>query len=210
MFVRDCMTNNPITITPDTPIFQALEIMARRKVRHLPVVQGTRLTGLVTERGLLQVSPSPATTLSMHELNYVLAKVTVREALVKDPISVPPDLPIEEAAKIMREHKIGSLLVVDDGTLAGIVTQTDMVEALARLFGLGKAGTRLVIDTKDRIGVLADITQFFKERGINIISVVCMRRDEERFHLVFRLSLGDAGPLVSEIENMGFSVVSVS
>jgi acetoin utilization protein AcuB len=189
---------------------QALEIMNRRKVRHLPVLQGSKLVGLVTERGLLQVSPSPATTLSMHELNYVLAKVTVREALVRDPISAPPDMPIEEAAKIMREHKIGSLLVVDNGELLGIVTQTDMVDALAKLFGLGKAGTRLVIDTKDRIGVLADITQFFKERGINIISVVCVRRDEERFHLVFRLSLGEAGSLVAEIENLGFKVVSVS
>ncbi len=210
MFVRDCMTGNPITITPDTPILQALEIMTRRKVRHLPVVQDSKLVGLVTERGLLQVSPSPATTLSMHELNYVLAKVTVREALVKDPISAPPEMPLEEAAKIMREHKIGSLLVVDRGKLVGIVTQTDMIEALAKLFGLGKAGTRLVIDTKDRIGVLAEITRFFKERDINIISVVCVRRDEERSHLVFRLSLGDAKPLVSEIESLGFKVVSVS
>jgi acetoin utilization protein AcuB len=204
------MTGNPITITPDTPILQALEIMTRRKVRHLPVVQDSKLVGLVTERGLLQVSPSPATTLSMHELNYVLAKVTVREALVKDPISAPPEMPLEEAAKIMREHKIGSLLVVDRGKLVGIVTQTDMIEALAKLFGLGKAGTRLVIDTKDRIGVLAEITRFFKERDINIISVVCVRRDEERSHLVFRLSLGDAKPLVSEIESLGFKVVSVS
>ncbi|ACA60695.1 CBS domain containing protein [Candidatus Desulforudis audaxviator MP104C] len=210
MFVQDCMTSNPITITLDTPIFQALDIMTRRKVRHLPVFQGSRLVGLVTERGLLQVSPSPATTLSMHELNYVLAKVTVKEALVKDPVWVPPQMPIEEAAQVMRQKKIGSLLVMEDGKLVGIVSQTDIVEALVRLFGLHRAGTRLVIDTEDRVGVLADITQFFKERGINIISVVTMRRDEKRFHLVFRVSIADAGALVAEIEGLGFKVVSVS
>lgn len=209
MFVRDCMTSSPITVTVDTPIFQALDIMTRRKVRHLPVFQGSRLAGLVTERGLLRVSPSPATTLSMHELNYVLAKVTVKEALVKDPVWVPLQMPIEEAAQEMRQKKIGSLLVMEDGKLVGIVTQTDILEALVRLFGLHRAGTRLVIDTKDRIGVLADITQFFKERSINIISVVAMRRDEERFHLVFRISAAEAGALVAEIENLGFKVVSV-
>lgn len=210
MFVKDCMTGNPITITPDTPIFQALEIMTRRKVRHLPVLQGSNLVGLVTERGLLQMAPSPATIFSMSELNYDLAKATVRDSLVKNVISVQPDMPIEEAAQIMREKKVGSLLVVDNGKLTGVVTQTDMVDALTKLFGLRKAGIRMVIETKDRIGVLAEVTQFFKERGINIISVVYLERDPERFYLVLRLSLDDVSPLVSEIENLGFKVVSVS
>lgn len=210
MFVRDCMTRSPITITLETPIFQALDIVLKKKVRHLPVLRDGKVVGLVTERGLLQVSPSPATTLSVYELNYVLSKVTVKEALVKNPISVPSDCPIEEAAQIMRDKKIGSLLVLDDEKLVGIVTQTDMVEAMVRLFGLRKAGSRVVVETADRIGVLAEITQVFKEKDINIISLVCLEVDGGRFHLTLRVSMADPAPLVNEIEARGFKIVSVN
>lgn len=211
MFVKDHMTANPITITPETPIFQALEIMTRKKVRHLPVLDKSgRVVGLVTERGLLQVSPSPATTLSVYELNYVLAKVTVKEALVKNPISVDPELPIEEAAQIMHEKKIGSLLVTQDDRLVGILTQTDVIASVVRLFGLHKAGTRLVIETRDRTGLLADLTKILKDMNINIRSVATMEVEPGHYHLMLRVSLADAGPLVAELESKGFNVVSVN
>jgi len=211
LFVKDHMTANPITITTETPIFQALEIMTRKKVRHLPVLdKAGRVAGLVTERGLLQVSPSPATTLSVYELNYVLAKVTVKEALVRNPVSVDPELPIEEAAQIMHEKKIGSLLVTQDDRLVGILTQTDVIGSVVRLFGLHKAGTRLVIETQDRTGLLADLTKILKDMNINIRSVATMEVGPGRYHLMLRVSLADAGPLVSELEAKGFSVVSVN
>lgn len=210
MFVRDCMVRNPITITLETPISQALEIVVKRKIRHLPVLRDGKVVGLVTERGLLEVSPSPATTLSVYELNYVLAKVTVKEALVKNPVSVSSDCPIEVAAHVMREKKIGSLLVIDDGKLVGIVTQTDMVEAMVRLFGLRKAGSRIVIEAPDRVGVLAEITEIFKEKNTNIISLVCLEVDGGFMHLTIRGSLADPRPLVAEIEARGFKIVSVS
>ncbi|MEW6725887.1 CBS and ACT domain-containing protein [Desulforudis sp. 1088] len=209
MFVKDYMTRNPITITPETPIFQALEIMTRKKVRHLPVVKDGKLVGIVTERGLLQVSPSPATTLSVYELNYVLAKVTVKDALVKNPVTCDPDMPIEEAARVMREKKIGSILVTEKDKLIGIITQTDMIEGLGRLFGVRRAGTRLVIETPDRIGVLSEITQFFKEKDINIISVATLELENGKFLLMFRISTADASSLVGELEGKGFHVVSI-
>lgn len=210
MFVRDCMVRNPITITPETPISKALDIVVKKKIRHLPVLQGEKVVGLVTERGLLAVSPSPATTLSVYELNYVLAKLTVKEALVKNPVSVSSDCPIEEAAFIMREKKIGSLLVIDDGKLVGIVTQTDMVHAMVRLFGLQKAGSRIVVETADRVGVLAEITGIIKTTNTNIISLVCLEVGGDRLHITIRVSLADPGPLVEEIEARGFKVVSVN
>lgn len=210
MFVRDFMIRNPITISLETPISKALDIIIKRKIRHLPVVKDGRVVGLVTERGLLAVSPSPATTLSVYELNYVLAKLTVKEALVKDPVSVSSDSPIEEAANVMREKKIGSLLVIDDHKLVGIVTQTDMVWALVRLFGLRKAGSRIVIETADRVGVLAGITEIVKQRDINIISLVVLDVDAERLHLTIRVSVADPQPLVEELEAKGFKIVSVN
>lgn len=210
MFVRDCMVRNPITITPETPISKALDIVVKKKIRHLPVLSGEKVVGLVTERGLLAVSPSPATTLSVYELNYVLAKLTVKEALVKNPVSVSSDCPIEEAAFIMREKKIGSLLVIDDGKLVGIVTQTDMVHALVRLFGLQKAGSRIVIETADRVGVLAEITGIIRTTNTNIISLVCLEVGSDRLHITIRVSLAEPGPLVDQIEARGFKVISVN
>lgn len=209
MFVRDFMVRDPITISLETPISKALDIIIKRKIRHLPVVRDGRVVGLVTERGLLAVSPSPATTLSVYELNYVLAKLTVKEALVKDPIWVPSECPIEEAANIMREKKIGSLLVIDDNALVGIVTQTDLVGALVRMFGLRKAGSRIVIETVDRVGVLADITGVFRARNTSIISLVSLEDDTGRLHLTIRFSAADPEPYAEEIAAQGFKVVSV-
>lgn len=209
MFVRDFMTSDPITITPDTPIFQALEIVRKHKVRHLPVLKDGRIVGLVTERGLLTVSPSPATTLSVYELNYVLAKVTVREAMIKNPVTVAPDCPIEEAAQLMWDKRIGSLLVTDDGRLVGILTQTDMIEAVVRLLGLRKPGARLVIETGDRIGVLAELTQIFRDHDINIRSVATMEIEPGRYHVLFRLNVLDVGGVAAEIERRGFHIISV-
>ncbi|ACX51204.1 CBS domain containing protein [Ammonifex degensii KC4] len=210
MFVRDCMTANPITITKDTPIFQALEIINKHKIRHLPVVQDGKLIGIVTERGLLRISPSPASTLSVYELNYILAKLTVAEAMVKNPITTTPDTPIEEAALVMREHKIGCLPVLEKGQLVGIITQTDMVEALVRLFNLRKAGSRLVIEATDRIGVLAEITSFFREKGISIRSLATLEREPGVYHLTLRLNIPDARDLARELESMGYKIISVS
>jgi len=204
------MTSHPITITQDTPIFQALEIIRKHKVRHLPVVKDGRIVGLVTERGLLTVSPSPATTLSVYELNYVLAKVTVREAMVKNPVTVAPDCPIEEAAQLMWEKRIGSLLVTEGERLVGILTQTDMIEAVVRLLGLRKPGARLVIETHDRIGVLAELTQIFRDNNINIRSVATMEVEPGKYQLLFRLNVPDVGPVAGDIERRGFQIISIS
>ncbi|MEW6572282.1 MAG: CBS domain-containing protein [Bacillota bacterium] len=210
MFVRDCMTANPITISRDTPIFQALEIVQNRKIRHLPITRDGRLIGLVTERGLLKVSPSPASTLSVYELNYILAKVTVAEAMIKNPITVSPDLPIEEAALLMRDHKVGCLPVVERDRLVGIITQTDMVEALVRLFCLRTAGSRIVVEVTDRVGVLYEITSVLKEKGVSIRSLATFEREPGVYHLTFRLGIADARDLVADLEKTGCKVISVN
>lgn len=210
MFVRDCMTANPITITKETPLFQALEIIRSHKIRHLPVVREGKLIGLVTERGLLRVSPSPATTLSVYELNYILTKVTIAEAMIKNPIVVAPGLPIEEAALLMREHKVGCLPVVEGNRLVGIITQTDMVETLVRLFGLRKAGSRIVVEAVDRIGVLYEISGLCKARGINIRSLATFEREPGVYNLTFRLGVAEAAELKADLEKAGYKVISMS
>lgn len=210
MFVRDSMTSSPIVIYTNTPILEALNIMKKQKIRQLPVVDKGSLVGLVTERELLTVTPSPATTLSIYEMNYLLAKMVVSEVMVKNPISVEPGCTIEEAALIMRDNKIGCLLVVENDELKGIITQTDIFEAMIKLFGLRRAGTRLVVEATDRIGALAEILGVIREHGVNVIGVACLEKGEQRVNIMIRLSTADPGALIQDLEKLGFTIQSVS
>lgn len=210
MFVRDYMTKSPITINKKTPVFEALEIMKKHKIRQLPVVSEGKLAGLVTEKELLTVTPSPATSLSIYEMNYLLAKMTVAEALVKNPITVTPDTTLEEASVLMREHKIGSVPVLEGGKLVGIITATDIFDALIRFFGYGKAGTRLVVESRDRIGLLADVTQVIKEFDVLIQGIICVPKDNENVEMMLRLSTIDSAPLVEALGKRGLKVTCIS
>lgn len=210
MFVRDYMSKSPITINKKTPVFEALEIMKKHKIRQLPVISEGRLAGLVTEKELLTVSPSPATSLSIYEMNYLLAKMTVSEAMVKSPLTVTPSTTIEEAALLMREHKIGSVPVLEGEKLVGVITVTDIFDALAKFFGYGKPGTRLVIESKERVGLLADVTQVIKEFDVQIQGIICVVKDNENVEMMLRLGTIDSAPLVTALESCGLKVTCIS
>jgi len=131
MRVRDLMTAKPITVDPDTPMLQARQRMAEERIRHLVVVDDARVVGIVTDRDIRLNLPSPATSLSVWELNYLLSRLTVGGVMSAAVIVVDPDRPIAEAARLMLDHKIGALPVVDEGRLIGIVTESDFVRAMA-------------------------------------------------------------------------------
>ena len=133
MRVRDIMTSKPITVDPETPMLDARQRMAEARIRHLVVVEGSRVTGIVTDRDVRLNLPSPATSLSVWEVNALLARLTVREIMSRSVIVVDPNRPAAEAARIMIDHKIGALPVVEGGRLAGIVTESDFVRAVAGL-----------------------------------------------------------------------------
>jgi acetoin utilization protein AcuB len=204
------MTRSPITINKKTPIFEALEIMKKHKIRQLPVVSEGRLAGLATEKELLTVSPSPATSLSIYEINYLLAKMTVSEVMVKNPITVTADTTIEEAALRMREQKIGSVPVLEGDTLTGIITVTDIFDAFVSFFGYGRPGTRLVIESKDRVGLLAEVTQVIKEFDISIRGIICVPKDNEIIQMMLRVSTIDTQPLITRLESKGLKVIFVN
>ncbi|RYD03380.1 histidine kinase [Desulforamulus aquiferis] len=210
MFVKDCMTTSPIGIPKSTPILEALEKMKKLKIRQLPVIEKGKLAGLVTERELLQVTPSPATTLSVFEMNYLLSKMVVGEVMVKNPITVGLDTTIEEAALIMRENKANCLLVMEKDELAGIITQSDIFDAFIEFFGIKKAGTRLVLQSHDRVGALAELTDIIKAMNINIRGFVVHRKDNDVLNIVVRVNTVDPEPLVKELESRGIPVLSVN
>ena len=139
MKVLDIMTTPAITVGLDMPVLEAHQLMASRRIRHLPVTDGGRLMGIVTDRDIRLNLPSPATSLSVWEVNYLLARLTVESAMRRAVITVDPDRPVSEAARIMLDHKIGALPVVDGGVVVGIVTETDMLRAFTTM----AAGTAL-------------------------------------------------------------------
>lgn len=131
MRVRDLMTTAPITVTPSTTVVEAKALMARCHIRHLLVVEDGRLLGILTDRDIRLNLASPATSLSVWELNYLLARLTVDQIMTKAVITVDPQADARSAARLMLEHKIGGLPVVDGRRLVGIVTETDLVRAFA-------------------------------------------------------------------------------
>jgi acetoin utilization protein AcuB len=131
MRVRDLMTAKPITVSPDMPMLQARQRMVDERIRHLIVTEGDRVVGIVTDRDIRLNLPSPATSLSVWEINFLLAKLTVGAVMTSAVLVVESDRPIAEAARIMIDHKIGALPVVDDGGLVGIVTESDFVRTMA-------------------------------------------------------------------------------
>jgi CBS domain-containing protein len=131
MLVRDIMTAKPITVDPETPMLEARQRMLGERIRHLVVLDDARVVGIVTDRDIRLNLPSPATSLSVWEINYLLARLTVGGVMTTSVIVIDPDRSIAEAARIMMDHKIGALPVVEDGRLVGIVTESDFVRVMA-------------------------------------------------------------------------------
>ena len=132
MRVRELMSGAPITVSPDTPVFDARQTMVKERIRHLLVTEAGRLVGIITDRDIRLNLPSQATSLSMWEVNYLLAKLTVSKVMTKSVIIVGPDQDAADAARLMLEHKIGALPVLDGEHLLGILTETDVLRAFAR------------------------------------------------------------------------------
>jgi len=137
MQVEQWMNRDVVSVTPDESFHTAMHLIRQKGIRHLPVVDGRRLVGIVTDRDLRQAAPSGATSLSIHELHYLLEKLTVREVMTKQVVTIGPEQTVEEAAMLLLGHRIGGLPVVRDGELIGIITETDILQAFLQLRGKG-------------------------------------------------------------------------
>jgi acetoin utilization protein AcuB len=164
------MTQTPVTITPDTSVTEALRLMRERKVRRLPVLDDRgKLVGIVSDQDLLYASPSPVTSLSVWEVHYLLAKLKVEEVMTRKVITVTEDTPVEEAARIMADNKIGGLPVMRDGKLVGIVTESDLFKIFLELLGARQPGVRVTALIPGVKGTLARITNAIFGVGGNIM-----------------------------------------
>jgi acetoin utilization protein AcuB len=205
MLVGDRMTERPITVTEDTPVDRALRLMRDEKVRRFPVLDKRgKLVGIVSEKDLLTVSPSPATSLSMYEIPYLLSKIKVRDTMAKDVISVTEDTPLEEAARIMADNKIGGLPVTRDGKLVGIITETNLFKVFLEMLGAREAAVRLSMLIPERKGTLAKIAGRVAELGGNILALgTIMGEDPTNRLLTIRVTDISEDQLVSAVEDLG-------
>ncbi len=170
MLVGERMSKPVITLSPETPVQEALVLFRKEHIRRAPVIKNEKLVGIVSDRDLLNASPSPVSSLSIWEIHYLLSKVTVREVMTKKVITVDETTPIEEAAKIMADHKIGGLPVMDNGKVKGIITETDLFKILLEFTGARDRGIRVTALVDDKPGVLAGITKAVSEAGGNFIA----------------------------------------
>jgi len=170
MLVGERMSKPVITISPDMPIAEALNMMKVEKVRRFPVVKEGKLLGVVSDKDLLNASPSPVSTLSIWEMNYLLNKITVSEVMVKNVLSVTEDTPIEQAARIMADNKIGGLPVMRDGGVVGMITETDLFKMFLELLGAREMGIRVTVLVVEKQGELAKLTKAISEAGGDFIA----------------------------------------
>lgn len=172
MLVQELMTKNPLTTTPDTSVPDALALMRQKKVRRLPVLDKTgKLVGIVSDQDLLYASPSPATSLSVFEINSLIAKITVAHVMTKKVVTITEDLPVEEAARIMADKKIGGLPVMKATKLAGIVTETDLFRALLQLLGGRRSGVRVTVQIPGAKGTFAKVSGIVSAAGGDIVGL---------------------------------------
>ncbi len=172
MLVKERMSRHPITIRPETSLHDALRIMHEEKVRRLPVLSHEdELIGIVLERDLLYASPSPVTSLSIYELNYLMSKITIESVMTRDVITVEEGCPLEEAARIMVDNQIGGLPVLRNGRLVGMITESDLFKVFLELLGAREWGLRVTIQVQEGKGVLAHLTQGISAYGADIVSL---------------------------------------
>jgi len=179
MKVSKIMTRNPIFTHPDLSLSDARSLMDREKVGHIPVLnKNNELVGLITKVDLLKAGPSPATSLDVYEISYLLSKITVEKVMVKKVITVQENEVVEEAARIMADNGIGCLPVLNNSLLKGIITDTDIFHFFINAYGARHKGIRITINFKDKLGQFAAFAGALAAKGGNIVAFVTSEGDD--------------------------------
>jgi acetoin utilization protein AcuB len=213
MYVGRVMHRELVTVTPETLLVKARKLIAEKRINHLLAVDaGGDLVGILSDRDIRQSWASPATSLSTHELNYLLSQITVEMVMIRKIVTVPPDTTIERAAQIMQEHRISALPVVEDDKPRGIITTTDVMGVLLEAIGIDRGETRrfVVLVDWDRIGVVADIARILKEKEVNIRSLFCWPdRDHAGLnHIVLRVAAENGDKSIAALREGGYQVLT--
>ena len=209
MDVKSYMTPNVVTVTEETKILEALDIMKDNDFHRLPVVRNGRMVGLVTQEIIQENSPSTATSLSIHEMNYLLTKTKVGDIMQKKVHTIQADDLLEEAATRMRDQEVGVLPVVEDqDKIVGIITDKDIFSAFIDVMGYDNKGSRIVIDIpEDHPGILEDITNLLAEAEVSIDQIAVYRKDHFT-QVVIQMDSPDVNAIKEILTTSGYTVSS--
>ena len=199
MTISRVMTKNPIFVNPDMSINDVRSIMDKQKIGHVPVLdKNNDLVGIMAKKDLLKAGPSPATSLDMYEISYLLSKITVKDVMEKNVITAMEDEVVEEAARIMADRRIGCLPIMRGKLLVGIITDTDLFNVFVNAFGARHSGVRVTCSIKDKPGQVAKFTQAIAEKGGNIVAFISFEGDNLSMR---RATIKISGIDRAEVEN---------
>lgn len=207
MLVRQRMTSNPFTTRPTASVPEARDTMRTQGVRHLPVVEGARVVGVISENDIDAALPSKATTLSVQEATYLVSKLTVAKVMSRPVLTVSPDALLEEAAVMMRDHKIEMLPVVRDDRLVGVITESDILDSFIDLLGFREHGTRLTIEARDETGVLSQMTAILASHDANIQHIAVHRGNLDYSVVIVGINTLNTEAIEAELEAAGMRII---
>lgn len=209
MYVKNYMSTDLVTITPDTTVIKALDLMRQHDIHRLPVVVKGQLVGLLTESVIAKNSPSTATSLSVHELNYLLNKTTAADIMIRRVITTSPDALLEQAASEMRNMDVGVLVVMDHAQLVGIITDKDIFEAFIDINGYYTPGTRFVVEVvDDKAGILEDIGETTAKHNWSITQMNVYHLDDKT-NVVVHVDIQDSEEVARVFQEKGYKVSGV-
>ena len=200
------MTKNVITITSDTYVLDAERIMDQNRVGRLPVVDDGKLVGIVTRNDVLKASPTSTTPTNQRHLFYLMSKLTVKEIMKTKILKISPDTPIEKAIAIAQKNKVGSLPVVEEDKVVGILTTNDVFyKILNPLFGIGQKGSRIVIHGAGKAEKMQEILDFISKTGLEVKTYWIPPHDD-RQDLILHIEVDDAIPIIEALRSKGYAV----
>ena len=208
MLIRDTMTTNVVTIPSNTSISDAKRIMEAHKFQRLPVVDKGKLVGIVTARRLESVSPSKASSLTVWELTYLLHSTPVKDIMEKNVITVTPETTAEEAVALAQSKKVGSLVVLEDNRVVGILTTNDLFyEIVNPILGLGSRGTRLEIINAGNAAALEKIMSAVNKLGLKLVTLhIEILPDKKERNICLHVDTDDVSQLIEKLKAGGFQV----
>jgi len=210
MLIQHLMTPDPISIAPEKTVAEAGELMTEKAIRHLPVMDEGKLVGLVTRSSLARALPGLGTGLTRFEYNYLTSNTRIREVMIPDPALGTEDMAAEEAARVMNSKRISSLVIVRDGQPVGIITDTDIFEAMLELLGARRPGVRVTVHLPDRPGELSKIAGALAEHGGNISAVGGWPVEDGTWGAVFKIQNLSSEQIAAAVAKVpGAAVVDV-
>jgi acetoin utilization protein AcuB len=203
MYVSDWMTKKVFSVEPEAYLSDALSLMKEKGIKHVPVVKGGKLKGIISDRDIKEYSPSKATSLDIYELHYILAKTRIKDMMMVNVITTTSGTPVEEAAMTMLDRGIGCLPVMDEGNLTGIISDKDIFRALVDITGVRHGGNRICVTIEDRAGSIKDVADAVRKHGFRLQGILTSYegvKDGFRKVVIRTQGKGDFNRLKTEIE----------